>query len=560
MAYTVLDFSDIVDSVVAELKLDPNNTAELVRVKRDINMVYIYEVVPFKRWPWLRGHTDVRHEAYVANGTVSVTPSSTTITFSTAPTTSKTGYYIQIIGHTEVFKISSHTASSTTATLTSAYTGSLDSAADYKMWTDRVALPTDCRETVEVLHDYYRSPMEGMGLQDFRRAVINNQILEGYPQYYCTTDFKDPTSGTAETESDRYRELMVYPALTTTPVTLHIDYIKEVSALDADGDEPVLPIEDRVVLVYGALARAWRRAGNDQVALINERLFKEKLQRMAGKYEDSTDPAQLSPKSSYLSDKRGRRLSPGARLAGMTGSAYAAPTYLEDVIINGATVIDNITVNSGITIDGRDISADGATLDALNTLANGKIYIGNASNVATEVTPSGDVTIDNTGVTSITAGVIVDADINASAAITKTKIAAGTASRVEVTNASGYLTESAVTSTELTFLTDVEPLTSATLADNTASATNVATWTAASYDAIIVDYSLKRGSANKACGRLFISTDGTSAAIAQSESSIGTLGVTFTVDVSAGSLRLRYTTTSTGTACTMKYKVNKWLS
>ena len=42
-----------------------------------------------------------------------------------------------------------------------------------------------------------------------------------------------------------------------------------------------------------------------------------------------------------------------------------------------------------------------ADIASITTLANGKIYIGNASNVATEVTPSGDVTIDNTGVTTI---------------------------------------------------------------------------------------------------------------------------------------------------------------
>jgi hypothetical protein len=41
---------------------------------------------------------------------------------------------------------------------------------------------------------------------------------------------------------------------------------------------------------------------------------------------------------------------------------------------------------------------------------------------------TGDVTISNTGVTSIGAGVIVDADVNASAAITGSKIAAGTTS------------------------------------------------------------------------------------------------------------------------------------
>lgn len=61
-------------------------------------------------------------------------------------------------------------------------------------------------------------------------------------------------------------------------------------------------------------------------------------------------------------------------------------------------------------------------------LASGKIFVGNSSGVATAVTPTGDVTITNTGVTAIASGVIVDADINASAAITGSKIVSATAS------------------------------------------------------------------------------------------------------------------------------------
>ncbi|MGV1012653.1 MAG: beta strand repeat-containing protein, partial [Flavobacterium sp.] len=41
------------------------------------------------------------------------------------------------------------------------------------------------------------------------------------------------------------------------------------------------------------------------------------------------------------------------------------------------------------------------TTSAITTLADGKIYLGNASNVATEVAPTGDVTITNAGVTAI---------------------------------------------------------------------------------------------------------------------------------------------------------------
>lgn len=55
-------------------------------------------------------------------------------------------------------------------------------------------------------------------------------------------------------------------------------------------------------------------------------------------------------------------------------------------------------------------------------LNSAQILVGNASNKATPVTMSGDITISNSGVTAISAGVIVNADINASAAIVYSKM------------------------------------------------------------------------------------------------------------------------------------------
>ncbi|WP_148285234.1 hypothetical protein [Flavobacterium sp. B17] len=51
-------------------------------------------------------------------------------------------------------------------------------------------------------------------------------------------------------------------------------------------------------------------------------------------------------------------------------------------------------------------------------LGSGKIYVGNASSVATAVTPTGDVTIDNAGITSIGAGKVTNSQMANSAALT----------------------------------------------------------------------------------------------------------------------------------------------
>lgn len=80
-----------------------------------------------------------------------------------------------------------------------------------------------------------------------------------------------------------------------------------------------------------------------------------------------------------------------------------------------------------------------------NTLQDGDIFVGNAANVATGVTPSGDITLTNAGVFGIAAGAIVNADINASAAIAFSKLAALTSGNILVGSAGNVATSVAMT-------------------------------------------------------------------------------------------------------------------
>lgn len=101
------------------------------------------------------------------------------------------------------------------------------------------------------------------------------------------------------------------------------------------------------------------------------------------------------------------------------------------------TTGDTGTVTSTMIADGTLVNADinaSAAIDysKLAALTSGNIVLGNASNVATSTAVTGDVTISNSGVTAIASGAIVNADINASAAISGSKIVAGTTSVVGV--------------------------------------------------------------------------------------------------------------------------------
>lgn len=567
-AYKLTDFSDIYTAVIEELKVQSSDTTTLNRIKRMINMMYLDEVIPAARWWWLYGHTTITHNEYYGAGTVSVTPLSTTVTLSTAPTSSYgasgsfLNYFFSVDGKNEIYRITAHTALSTTVTIDRPFNTELNTAANYKIWTDSVALPTDLRETVDVWHDHNRDKMMARGLQEFRQVVAQDPKAESRPQHYATADFFDPSTGDGETESDRYRQLKVYPSISQYKTIIKVDYMKEAAALDVAGDEPLMPVEDRIVLFYGALSLAWGSIGrNPEEAQRNRQLFDAKLARMMGKIQDSMDKPRVEPESRYILAKRAGRISPYGRgvTSGGGQSSYTSPSYLENPTINGATISGNVTVNSGITIDGRDISADGAAFDAhiIDTTTHGTtgdiVGTSDSQTLTNKTIDAASNTISN----------IVNANVSASAAIAKSKLAAGTASRVEVTDGSGLLTESAITSTELTYLDDNEPLTSATLTDNTAVAAVVTgcSWAVASFNAVGLSYTLSRGASNIERGIVNLVSDGTSVGIAQGAvASLGTLGVTFTADISSGNMQLKYTTTSSGTDVTMKFTVMKNLA
>lgn len=92
------------------------------------------------------------------------------------------------------------------------------------------------------------------------------------------------------------------------------------------------------------------------------------------------------------------------------------------------TTADSGTVTSSMiaasAISNSNITSNAAIVfSKLASLTSGQILLGNASNVVTGTAVTGDIAINNTGVTAITAGCIVNDDINASAAIADTKLA-----------------------------------------------------------------------------------------------------------------------------------------
>jgi hypothetical protein len=122
-------------------------------------------------------------------------------------------------------------------------------------------------------------------------------------------------------------------------------------------------------------------------------------------------------------------------------SVQLAPSDLIECLYNYVPVTDVGTLAFlSVSISHGVITLSVAANPLSEPLTNGHIFVGNASNIATDVAMTGDVTISNTGVTAIGAGVIVNADINAAAAIAFSKLAVLASGNILVGSAGGVAT------------------------------------------------------------------------------------------------------------------------
>jgi|694.fasta_scaffold43667_4 hypothetical protein len=98
-------------------------------------------------------------------------------------------------------------------------------------------------------------------------------------------------------------------------------------------------------------------------------------------------------------------------------------------------LVDSATISN---IVNAEIDASAAIAHTkLASITAGQVLLGNASNVPTATAITGDVTVNSSGVTAIGSGVIVDADVSASAEIAVSKLADGAARQLLQTDAAG---------------------------------------------------------------------------------------------------------------------------
>ena len=139
------------------------------------------------------------------------------------------------------------------------------------------------------------------------------------------------------------------------------------------------------------------------------------------------------------------KLATGTVASVIVHNASGVPTATAlsgDVTVNSSGVT---AIGSGVVVN-ADVNASAAIdYSKLASLTAGSVILGNSSNVATVTALSGDITVNSSGVTAIGSGIIVNDDINASAGIALSKLATSTAGNIIVYNSSGIPTAVAET-------------------------------------------------------------------------------------------------------------------
>src|SRR6185369_8156270 len=111
-------FLQLQQELGAQVGLDQTVSSQETLLKRWINNAQ-QTILRAYEWPFLRSPTPlvIQTVTDITTGTVATTAASTTITFSSAPSVSVAGRFIQTSSSNDWYKITAHTAATTTATL-----------------------------------------------------------------------------------------------------------------------------------------------------------------------------------------------------------------------------------------------------------------------------------------------------------------------------------------------------------------------------------------------------------------------------------------------------------
>lgn len=317
MASELKTLSDIRNAIIGRCKIDEDDTDLLNTIDGFINERYMI-VGSAVEWSFAEEKRDLNIPEVYDTGTISVTNGSRTVTGAGTAWDEEehVGWFISITGSDEHLQVVGVT-SATEIQLSERYQGDTDAGLAYTLYKCEFGLPPDLEEVLQVMHSHnpFNKDVAPTSKRDYYRLMARSPDRTEYAQCYSlegTKPYDGPPigefvvgydfvgAGTAET-----RRILLYPRIPTAAYTMRISYTRRADPLLLDADEPLLELNHRWLLVWGALADYYDSQGNDNSATLWENRFQNGLKKLTVNTDATRTYPQLVVPNMY--HKRYRR-------------------------------------------------------------------------------------------------------------------------------------------------------------------------------------------------------------------------------------------------------------
>lgn len=257
-----MQFSTQQAEVAAQLGLSTSDTDTVTLVKRWLNTAQ-QTIIQAAEWPFLRSSSPliVQTETDITTGTITTTANSATITFSSGPAASVTGYYIQTSSSLDWYRITAHTAAATTATISPVAIYSL-TAGTYKVRKFYYATSSAVDRVLQIKQSVTPFQLEEKDKESFDKLKPNPTDV-GTPLIYVMA---------GKNSSDVW-QFILWPTPMAV-INLYIDYLSVATDLSADADTSIIPAKWHTsVMIQGAIWQGYNFLDDTRAASARNDFF-----------------------------------------------------------------------------------------------------------------------------------------------------------------------------------------------------------------------------------------------------------------------------------------------
>lgn len=267
-----MQFSDMYTELADRVRsYDTTIAGDLTKLKRWVNMAQQY-ICGKKLWPFMLAEEIIQTVPDITTGTVSISAGATALTFSSAPSSSVQDSYIRLSTSNDWYKITSHTAASTSATISPAYVGTSNLTAG--TYTVRKLLYTTLTPLVQIL--------------DMKQLVTPVQVISissrsgdyFLPLYY---DAGNPYYYIMSSPNSSGNPQFSFVLSPSTVLNIMVRGLKVLTNMSSDTDVSIIPIpwHDGVVNIAAFYAF---QSMNDTRAAIELQIGEARISDMAKIY------------------------------------------------------------------------------------------------------------------------------------------------------------------------------------------------------------------------------------------------------------------------------------